>query len=582
MAFLSGCQSPGNESSIDRPDPTTAPLNETLSQSSDKDFLDIQPQLAEISALIASYRVSAATYAIDKLRQSVPRDSLSPQHSYDLAILEVKLAKFNDPARANTLIDEISPENPPQERTLRHLRAEIHALRGDFQQSIRTLLDSRFEDDPSQQDLIWNIVRMTPREQQNSNLTSAESSDERAWWELGLIDSTALSLNGRKAQIEEWRSTQESSVLNALPVDQFVPRSPQPQHIALLLPQTGPLAAPALEIRNGFIHAQFRESHVNEKMRITVFDTEEKPIQDVVSEAIEEGVDTIVGPLDKERLRELTELRNLEVPVVALNRVDLTNRNTNLYQLGLDVEDDAVAISQLLNAQGMNRVILMQGATSWATRAAMTFINAAGPEIEIVGEVVLSNLGEITEAVSDVLHVTNSNERFDAIKQISLNEIEFVARRRQDVDGIVAFLGKAEFEILSAALEYHFAADVKLFVTAPSIRELLNSVNRNEGIHFTISPVFTEQSSLFDEIKKATNLSADAISLHALGCDAYRIVNHLELLRRGIALRGATGRISLGSNGILLRRPSLHSVKEGEIISVFVSIPFAKLGTPST
>ena len=581
--FLSGCQSPGNEAASQPSDRSASTLIESNNQSDrQSDFRDIQAQLSEIRAFIVSRRLSAATHALDELNTRVTLDSLAPVHRHSLAILEAKLAALTDPALAGRLIDEIAPETSSHRRTIVQLRAEFQALHGDYQEGVRTLLNSAFADELAQQELIWKVVRATPAEQQRQYVNNAESNKEQAWWELGLLDGSSLSLNARKLHLETWETAYDREILQTLPIDEFVPRLPQPQHVALLLPQTGSLSAAAQAIRDGFIHAQLLDSRSNKKMRITVLDTSNRPMQQVARQAIEKGVDAIVGPLDKEHLRELTQLSDLGVPIVALNRVELSSRTSSLYQLGLVVEDDVLMISDLLSAHGINRVILMQGASSWATRAAMTFINNIGPETEIVSEVALSNLGEITEAVSEVLHVSKSNERFNTIKQISLNDIEFIPRRRQDIDGIVAFLGKAEFEILSAALEFHFADDVKLFVTEPSIRELTDSVSQYEGIHFTMSPVFTDSSAYHNEIHEIAGSSADAISLHALGFDAYRIVNHLELLRRGIALRGATGRISLDSQGILIRQPILRTVSNGEVRALSVPMPTATLRNPPT
>ena len=581
VLFLNACQSSTPTGTDRRQDLQTSTGDAATAHSPrEPEPLNIQAQLHTLRVLIETRRVSEAAQLLQRLRQRDVLSSLSKERQFELAALELQLAMSVDPAGSIRQIDLLKPTTINQRLAALKLQSTALALNGDNLSAVERLLGSPYHDEPTINDLVWSIVRMTPHEQQLVNRNATTLVAARLWWELGVIDSTSLSLNTLNTRFGSWRRSVAHNDIDLVPASEFVPRTSQPTEIALLLPQSGELLTAAKAIRDGFIHAQLQDVATNNDLRLRIFDTSVKPVADVVAEAVNAGADAIVGPLDKDRVRELALQSDLSVPIVAFNRVDDRRNSSNLYQLGLLVEDDAVLLADLLRTRGINRVVLIQSASPWATRAAITLLDHLGPETEVVTERVLNDLSEITDVVGEALHVSRSQARFDAIQQVARNDFEFVARRRQDIDGIVAFLGTAEFELLTAALDFHFAADVPIFVAEPSIRDLTLSLTQYNGIYFTICPVQVHEAPRYQRIRASTGMSPDGASLHGLGFDAYQIVNQLELLQRGVDIWGTTGRISLGPNGMLERSPALKTVRNGKIVPVHLSVPTVSPSAP--
>src|SRR3989338_6374254 len=91
-----------------------------------------------------------------------------------------------------------------------------------------------------------------------------------------------------------------------------------PQHIALLLPLSGPLSPYATAIRNGFFTAYYEQKNrTGTAPSISVMDTTGQPIQTVYKTAVAQGADFIVGPLDKTNVTALVNTQVLPVPVLA-------------------------------------------------------------------------------------------------------------------------------------------------------------------------------------------------------------------------------------------------------------------------
>src|SRR3990167_2111843 len=109
-----------------------------------------------------------------------------------------------------------------------------------------------------------------------------------------------------------------ASTPSALP-KQVIP-SPSIQRIALLLPLKGPYEPYAKAIKNGFFTAFYEQKkETGIAPDILVFDTSDKNIQTVYQQAVSQGANFIVGPLDKANVAVLAHSDAVKVPILALN-----------------------------------------------------------------------------------------------------------------------------------------------------------------------------------------------------------------------------------------------------------------------
>lgn len=111
-----------------------------------------------------------------------------------------------------------------------------------------------------------------------------------------------------------------------------------PANIALLLPVSGPLAKPAAAIRDGFFAAHYHRLNKLYQPVIRLYDTGAQPalVIEVYRQAVADGADVVVGPLDRESVKALARESGLGVPTLALNYGDDEGALAgNLFQFGL-------------------------------------------------------------------------------------------------------------------------------------------------------------------------------------------------------------------------------------------------------
>lgn len=386
----------------------------------------------------------------------------------------------------------------------------------------------------------------------------------QGWWDLAAIAVTSNSAHERATKYRSWQVRYSQHLAARFPPTIF--RSPDtgPKKIALLLPQSGPLAIAATAIKNGFLSAHLHAKDSN-NLSIDVYDTATTEITTLIEQVVEDGVDVIVGPLDKENVRRVLEKESTNVPIVALNRPSSGPRLTpkrNLVQLAQVVEDDAAAIAREINVQNLKRVLLILGDDYWCVRAAISFRNTINTAVVVAAETVLSDLGESTESVANLLRVTQSNTRQADVATVTRRSIEFTARRRQDIDAIVAFVDQDEFSALSAALYYHFAGDVPVFLAEPTFRDLSRTGSYADGVEFTTTPAHLYAIPLTTKIQESFADASVLYPLYVFGIDAYRTTMHMEEVLKGGPIYGYTGYLRQDVNRTLVREP-VWGVVEG-------------------
>src|SRR5699024_10738442 len=74
--------------------------------------------------------------------------------------------------------------------------------------------------------------------------------------------------------------------------------SQRPQHVAVLLPESGPLAAAASAIRDGMMTAYYSALHAgNPTPELRFYDTSQGNVQAVYQQAVNDGAEFVIGPL---------------------------------------------------------------------------------------------------------------------------------------------------------------------------------------------------------------------------------------------------------------------------------------------
>src|SRR5690606_7611138 len=109
---------------------------------------------------------------------------------------------------------------------------------------------------------------------------------------------------------------------------------------------------------------------------IRQYDTSDDAIA-AYEQAVEDGADLIVGPLDKDNVAELSLLPELPVPLLTLNYTDSLPPQglDGLYQFGLAVEDEARQAARQAFLEGHRFALVLVPSQDWSERSATSFID---------------------------------------------------------------------------------------------------------------------------------------------------------------------------------------------------------------
>lgn len=328
----------------------------------------------------------------------------------------------------------------------------------------------------------------------------------------------------------------------------------KPEHIAVMLPVTGKHAAAARAIRDGFLSAYFN-SNASDRPQISIINTtgDKLSIWQHYQAAVQKGVDFIVGPLAKPLIDELSQAKELEVPVLTFNYAESqTTVTDNLFQFGLLPEDEAEQIAELAIRQGRRHAAVLVPNDSWGTRVQNAFqqvFEEMGGEVRSV-RTYQSRRNDFSNSIKNLLNLTQSNQRYRKVKRILRSPIKFEAYRRQDIDMIfIAGFPRAARSILPQ-LKFHHASDLQVYSTSHAFSGVVNrNADRdiNQLIYCDIPWVLEENQIRMNIEKSWPDTSKHYTRLYALGADAYHLIPYLGRMKShsGERFNGYTGNLHL-------------------------------------
>lgn len=479
--------------------------------------------------------------------------------NYVHTLKDLVLEALDNPLTALEQIRSLTTQNEGLNRAKRVAQSSIYRWVDDCESALSVLVAYEPQSDNESlrwTERVWSVLD-SPCAYQSLTTTNMNNVSVQGWWDLARIAVTSNSQVERTMKFHRWKLLYPQHLAARFPPQHFRKEDAAPRKIALLLPQTGPLSSAATAIKNGFLSAHLQASARND-LSIEVYDTATTEITTLIEQVVDEGVDVIVGPLEKENVRRVLEKDTASVPIIALNQPTSSSRlmpQRNLVRLAQVVEDDATAIARQVNSRNFRRVLLILGRDYWCVRAAISFRNTINDKVTIAAETRLSDLSQSTESVANLLRVTQSNSRQAEIATVTRRAIEFTARRRHDVDAIIAFVDQDEFAAISAALHYHFAGDIPIILAEPTFRALTRAGSYADGTTFTSTPAHLYSVPLTAQIRESFADASVLFPLYVFGIDAYRTTMHIDEVLRGGPIFGYTGYLRQDEQKNLVREP---------------------------
>ncbi len=512
----------------------------------------------------------------------------------ELALLNGQPQKALD--AAPSMLVDISQKYKPH---VLAVRAKALKASGYNRESIETRLAlnsylSKPEQLEKNNQLIWQTLQNTTPQQLSDWSANNPNSDFTAWIALASIQKQPQqNLSALQNEIHQWRMNHPNhsvpeSIINSM-TENYANIQIAPNKIAVLLPLSGRYRKVAEAVYAGITTAREFDQEFSPPPELVVYDTGDDPIAAIsyYRRAVNEGADFVIGPFPKQAVSILVNQEEATVPTLSLNYASSTLAGTqNLFQFGLLPEDEARQVAERASLDNFKTALVLVPEGEWGTRLLNAFTERFG---ELGGSVLQSERyfvenSDYSVAIKNLLQLNRSEQRYKNVRAVIQKNVEFVPRRRQDVDFIFIAASPQQARLLRPQLSFHYATDLPVYSTSHifSGNENISADQDINGITYCDMPWLLSNEPFLELLRDSVDLNSSEGSsllprLAALGIDAYLIIPHLQRLATNEFERydGTTGKLSVGSQNRIYRELIWAKFVKGrpQIIETFVTLP---------
>lgn len=397
--------------------------------------------------------------------------------------------------------------------------------------------------DPEQQlaysRLIWRGLSRAREPITTDNLPQDVPNSVRGWLELGRVGQNAWQNPYEfPARLDAWARRYSSHPARRVLFEEILAeherRFGYPERIALLLPMSGRHAASAEAVRDGFLAALYQHASHRTAPEVRLYDTAGEPERAVEAarRAMREGAGIIVGPLTKEALGALNRADDINVPVLGLNYLEsseMAYARAGLVQFGLLPEDEAIQVAERSFAEGFTRAAALVPENDFGLRLLAAFRNRFE---ELGGELLVvqryrPGQADYSTPIMRTLGLDESRLRYQQLRGITGQSMEFEPRRRQDIEFLFLGANFDEARLIRPQLRFHHAISLPVYSTSHVYRP--GQTDRDlDGIRFADMPWILAPDLIGKDVRDSiANLWPGRFErsgrLYALGFDAFRL-----------------------------------------------------------
>lgn len=583
---LTGCTTPGPTSE------QQTPGTEIRSEDRGIDRLLIEASRSA-PPRSTSLRIQATALAMEKsdldLATRIVRSIEAPYETADTTreytFVVARLALLNDDPRAaikaldDPRFQRLPLENQTQITTGR-LRAAAYKMGRSYLASGRELIyvSQLIPDDEraATHDEIFQTLLMLPEQTLETQAEMSITSEIRGWLSLAAMTKRFQRDPLRQLNaLADWRRlwpNHPAAILMPQSLDMLSRIvAERPQRIAMILPLKGELGNFGRAIRDGFLTAHFE---LTPGSSLHFYDSTQADIRELVSEAVADGAELIIGPLDRAKVTQLAS-QSLPVPVIALNRTLGGEINPDLYQFGLAPEDESTQVAEQILREGKTKGLVVAPDSDWGDRNfnafAARFIEQGGV---IVDNARFTEQRDYSDMVKRLLNVDSSEQRMASLQRMTGERFEFNARRRQDIDFVFLLSNASQARGIKPTLAFFYAEDVPVYATSHvhiASTSRIDSIDLN-GVRFCDIPwKLTNNDPTQKLITQTWDAAATNLApFYALGVDVHRLYPRLQQLKEFPTERvfGSTGILTLNSDNIVTRSLMWAQFRDGEVVAV--------------
>lgn len=515
----------------------------------------ISYRLLAVRKLIDENKSVEAQNTFDDLSPFMPQILENPVQKieYDLISAQLLAAQGRDEVAFGTL------KNLPQPMLSRsqmlrfyQTQARIAENRKDAVEIVRarSLMNNYLSNNKDRQDnndRIWETLRGANKGMLEKTTANAGEMELAGWLALiGIYNHNVTTPAQMPAAINDWKLQYPNhSAVALMPTElQGVNNFQQTQlnSVALLLPLSG-----EAKILGDIIKKGFDDAKGDDPTAVQTFDTDSSDMTSLLTQAKQQGVKMVVGPLLKSRVDELLVSPELkDVNVLALNSTANVSKIPQVCYYGLSPESEAQAAADRIFRDGHSSVVVAAPQDDFGQRSAEAFVD---------------RWRQLTGRDADVRYYHQPLDSLSAIENSGFNS-------------------KVAFYMLGVAEQ---VLEIKQGVDNSPLKELLtmytssrsNSPNNGiefytsmEGVKFSEVPLLADVAS--EEYKKAESLAESDFSrmrLYAMGADAWALATKFNEFRQipGYKVSGLTGELSAGRNCNIERNLSWLQYRNGAV-----------------
>lgn len=510
---------------------------------------------------------------------------LPPSLRYDIAQSRARAALDEQhPAQALRYLEiPATPSSAPtieQAARIGELRAEAYRLQNDpISEAIELIeLSSKDENAELRQNLhnqTWRALNKLSLNQLHSlSLQTGNTYYEQGWYELALIHKQSTRLDTLNNSIIEWNTLWESHPARIIPPATETAVSADPisaQRIALLLPMKGKLSKAASAIREGLLAAYFNNRANGKAVPELQFIDSTQVNQPELLRAliIEQSIDMVIGPLEKEYVNALNSSDPMPTPILALN-YDQDSILNQIYQFGLSAEDEARQAARQAWSDGHKIMLTLIPATRWGMRIQTAFKEEfQGLGGRVADGTQFDKQEDFSQNIGTLLATDKSQERANKIFRMSTQKIKFEERRRKDASAIFLSALPGDARQIKPILDFHYAGNLPVYATSHIYAGNPDAKRDRDlnGIRFVDIPWSLTAASETKRLIRQKRSDTDTRfgRLYALGADAFQLYPYLHQLSatEGAAIQGETGSLTIDSNKRVVRNLQWAKFRNG-------------------
>ncbi|MBA1377953.1 penicillin-binding protein activator [Pseudomonas brassicacearum] len=545
-ALLAACASSPSSSLGELPRTPDASIEQLLEQATQSKNPE-KAALLRLSAADLAYRQGNAGQSAQILQQ-VPMEQLKPGQQIFASTLSAELAMTrNQPKAALASLNHPSLQHlseMPVEQQVRTGTVRARAFEADGQTLaaakerifIAPLLEG--EAAAKNHEAIWTLIASLPTDQ----LQPTTTDDLGGWLSLAKAVKTAGTLEQQQAAIDSWREQNPkhpAALQLPTPLVKLKELASQPlSKIALLLPQNGPLASVAKALRDGFMAAHYQAQTAGQKPpSIQIYDSASLTSMDeFYRKAQADGVQLVVGPLEKPLVKQISTRPQLPITTLALNYSEGEQGPPQLFQFGLAPEDEAREVSRRARADGLHRAAAMVPKGEWGDRVLKAFSQdwqANGGTIVAIERV--DQPVQLAQQIADMFQLRQSEGRAKSLQNTVGTTVAAQPSRRQDIEFIFLASTPQQAQQIKPTLNFQYAGDVPVYATSSvfSVSGDQNQYNDMNGVRFCETPWLLDANDpLRQQVTAQWPQAGGSLGrLYAMGADAYRLAPRLGQLK---------------------------------------------------